>query len=44
MLVHMPAKIAELKVSVEARDQQHASEIMSKVQAAGFRLMRLGGS
>lgn len=42
MLVHMPAKIAELKVTVEAKDQAHAAEIMSKVQAAGFRLMRLG--
>jgi hypothetical protein len=30
-------------MSVEARDQQHAGEIVAKVQAAGFRLMRLGG-
>jgi threonine dehydratase len=43
MLIHMPAKIAELRMSVEARDQDHAREIVAKIQANGFRLMRLGG-
>jgi threonine dehydratase len=43
MLTHMPAKIAELRMSVEARDQEHAREIVAKIQADGFRLMRLGG-
>jgi threonine dehydratase len=43
MLVHMPAKIAELRMSVEARDQEHAREIVSRIQGDGFRLIRLGG-
>ncbi len=41
MLTHMPAKIAELRISAEARDQGHAREIIAHVEQAGFKLREI---
>jgi threonine dehydratase len=43
MLVHMPAKIAELRISAEARDSDHARDILAHVRAAGFKVREIGG-
>jgi threonine dehydratase len=42
MLTHMPAKAAELRVSAEARDQDHARDIIAHVRNGGFKLRELG--
>ncbi len=42
MLTHMPAKVAELRVSAEARDGEHAQEIIAKVRDAGYKVRELG--
>ena len=42
MLSHMSARAAELRLSVEARDQTHANEILAKVRAAGFKVRVMG--
>lgn len=38
MLTHVPAKVAELRISAEARDQAHAEEILASIRNAGFKL------
>ncbi|HRK70788.1 MAG TPA: threonine ammonia-lyase [Micropepsaceae bacterium] len=38
MLTHVPAKVAELRISAEARDQSHADEILAAIRGAGFKL------
>lgn len=38
MLTHVPAKVAELRISAEARDQAHADEILAAIRGAGFKL------
>ena len=43
MLTHMPAKIAELRVSAEARDQDHAREVIAHVRKSGFKVREIGG-
>jgi threonine dehydratase len=42
MLVHMPAKIAELRISAEARDSDHARDIIAHVRNAGFKVREIG--
>jgi threonine dehydratase len=42
MLTDMPAKDAELRVSVETRDGQHAEIICKAVRDAGFTVEVLG--
>jgi len=42
MLIHMPAKIAELRISAEARDSDHAREIIQHVRDAGFKVREIG--
>jgi threonine dehydratase len=42
MLTDMPAKDAELRVSVETRDAQHADAICQAVRDAGFQVEVLG--
>ncbi|MCC6921325.1 MAG: threonine ammonia-lyase [Alphaproteobacteria bacterium] len=42
MLIHMPAKIAELRISAEARDSDHAREIIAHVRDAGFKVREIG--
>lgn len=42
MLTHMPAKVAELRVSAEARDPEHARTVIAHVREAGFRVREIG--
>jgi threonine dehydratase len=41
MLTHMPAKIAELRISAEARDGDHARDIIAHVRKGGFKVREL---
>ncbi len=41
MLTHMPAKVAELKLSIEARDHAHADDIIATIVKAGYKLREL---
>lgn len=43
MLTHMPAKIAELRISAEARDPDHGREVIAHVRHAGFKVREIGG-
>jgi threonine dehydratase len=43
MLTHMPAKIAELRISAEARDPDHGREVIAHVRQAGFKVREIGG-
>jgi threonine dehydratase len=43
MLTHMPAKIAELRISAEARDPDHGREVIAHVRKAGFKVREIGG-
>jgi len=38
MITDMPAKSADLGMTIEARDATHAAEIRACLEAAGFRL------
>ncbi|BCW88502.1 L-threonine ammonia-lyase [Alphaproteobacteria bacterium SO-S41] len=42
MLTHMPAKIAELRISAEARDPDHARDVIAHVRHAGFKVREIG--
>ncbi len=42
MLTHMPAKVAELRISAEARDPDHAREVIAHVRHAGFKVREIG--
>jgi threonine dehydratase len=42
MLTHMPAKVAELRVTAEARDGEHARDIIAAVRDGGFKVRELG--
>jgi hypothetical protein len=44
MLTDMPAKDAELRVSVETRDSMHADAICQAVRDAGFNVRVLGST
>ena len=42
MLTHMPAKVAELRISAEARDPDHARDVIAHVRGAGFKVREIG--
>ena len=42
MLTHMPAKIAELRITAEARDVDHARDVIAHVRHAGFKVREIG--
>lgn len=41
MLTHVPAKLAELRLSIEARDLAHARDVTARIRAAGYKVREL---